>query len=360
MELLSQSIKMSDFFIWWRQGLMAWLPASIQQKSQQNAIIHCVVENKLVTLCVVDKSGREQDTLQLDLSLDTSGKDAVEQWQKRYPNHEVVLQVSHEQCLLKSVSLPIGATDKLNEIMSFEIDRQTPFTLDKVYLGYRINKNSEAKTQSLSVTMAVVPKQLVSKITEQLAVLSLEIALLSIADNDGNIIRIPVTESATLKKSFTWLQYSLALLAFSLFLLFLYQPVMDYEKGVEVLEAPLATAKQQAQSVAKLNQENTLMFEHGQFLKDKTDKYRSRLVIMAELAEILPKHTWLERSDIQDTKLTIRGSSDSASDLIALLTQSDSFSEVRFSAPTTHNNQTNKDRFTIQALIVPVEISDAD
>jgi general secretion pathway protein L len=353
MDMLSQSTKLNDAFMWWWEGLQAWLPASIQQKTQRSPVIQCSIEDDQLTLYMLDKTGTQRDKLLVESSLNSIDKNAVEKWLKRYRHYEVVLRIADDQCLIKPISLPAGARDNLNEMIKFEIDRQTPFAADKVYVGYRVTDSSDAKGQPLSVTLAVVPKQFVTNIIEQLASIAISITSLSVA---GNTINISIADSTTVQPVTTRLNYSLAALAFVLLVLFFYLPIRDYDNAIETIQTPLGIAKKQARVVAKLKDDNVSMMEQAQFVDDKLRNYRARLVILTELASTLPAHTWLEQSEVRHNVLTIRGESDSASDLVALLTNLEYFSNVRFSSPTTRNDKTGKDRFKIQALIVSEEM----
>lgn len=350
--MFSSSTKISDAFIWWKEGLTAWLPEAIQNQVKQNSVIQCTINDEQLVLSLRDKKGIQRDTLRVAFTLNNFGKDKIEQWLKPYHHHGVVLRLAADQYLTKTLSLPAGAKDNLNEVIQFEIDRQTPFTADKVHVGYRVN---DAKGELLSVTLVVVPKQVVANIMEKLADISLAITSVSVIENTRQTINIPVAETVAAPPVLTRLNSGLGVLALILLTFFFYLPAVHYENALETLQPSLKEVKKQAHVVAKLKKENALMMAQGQFINDKLSHYWSRLEIMTELASTLPTHTWLEQGDIKNNVLTIRGESGSASDLVALLTDLGHFSEVRFSAPTTRNNATEKDRFKIQALIIPQE-----
>jgi general secretion pathway protein L len=353
-------IKISDALLWWREGLAAWLPDSFQQKTQQKPVIQCAITDDKLVLNLLDKAGQEHDTLTITLLQKGSEKSPISSWLKRYPHHETVLCVAADNCLIKQISMPEKARDNLDEMIKFEVERQTPFAYDAVYVGYRINKDKGSNQQTLSVTLVVVPLQYVATLVAQLSKDMLVISSLFINDTDSSTVTIPLAASAAAQPIATRLNYSLATLALILLLLVLYQPVLHYDDKFEAIQLPLAVAKKQAKTVGNLKQANTVLIERGQFVETKLKHYRSRLVILRELAAILPAHTWLEQSEIRDNVLTIRGESDSAADLVTLLTNSGYFSNVRFNSSTTRNNRSGKDRFTIGAKISPSRNSNAD
>ena len=332
---------------WWKEGLLACLPDSLQHTPKQKPILQCTIDGDAFTLRALDEVGLQSDSLSLDLNA-VESNDALIQWLKPYQSLDVVLVLNDEQFLLNSLSLPAQAKDNIEQMIQFEIDRQTPFSADQVHIGYQFNDNQNSK--NVSVTLAVVPKHFIANIVDRLASISFQINTLSL-DEPPNNIKIVLSESNTRSPMSSHLNYWLAGLAVILALTILYKPIIYYDNAMDAIQAPLATAKKQVQGISQLKAENAALIEHAQFLDKKLSDYRSRIALLDELARVLPKHTWLEQLSVRDTLLTIQGESASASDLIALLTNSNYLTEVRFSAPTTTNDRTGKERFKIQALI---------
>lgn len=334
---------------WWWQGLLAWLPESIQQKTQQKPYIQCFFEAEQLFFYLVGRSGQRQDQIRVGIALDAPDIELITVWLKNYQAHEIVFLVPKAHFLIKQISMPAQARDNLQEMIKFEIDRQTPFTIDKVYSGYSINEGAADKT--LSVTLAVVPKAFVTKMVDVLDKAAIQIQSLLVVNADKNI-KIPLVDTAPTLHSTVRLNYLLAGLVALLSLFALYKPVMHYEQAFELVQAEVDTVKAQALIVTKLKQDNDLMIERRQFLDTKLLGHRSRLDMIGQLSDILPDDTWLEQIKVQDKTLTISGQSGSVSELIALLTKTNNFTDIRFVGPTMSDATTGKGRFKIQALIV--------
>src|SRR5690606_29065584 len=60
--------------------------------------------------------------------------------------------------LSRRISLPASASDRLRDVVGFEIDRQTPFTADAVAYDARVLGRRESDGQ-LDVELVVVPRQ---------------------------------------------------------------------------------------------------------------------------------------------------------------------------------------------------------
>jgi len=345
--------KINDALSWWREGLVASLPDSLQDKINQKSIIQCTVIDERLVLNLVDKSGDKLDNLTISLSDDVNESARLTKWLKAYPQHEVVLCVDSARCLLKRISMPDKALQNLDEMIKFEVERQTPFSFETAYIGYRVNEDKALNVQSLiSVTLAVVPRSYLTALMTRLERLMLPISSLKIHDLDESTVSIKVNEHKAPISVTRLLNYSLAVLATVLFFLVLYRPIVYYDSELALIKKPLVAAKKQAVLVSSLKDANELLIEKRQFIETKSQQYRSRLIVLSELAKLLPTHTWLEKSDVHGDVLTIRGESSSATDLVTLITDSAYFANARFNTPTTRNNKTGKERFSITATII--------
>jgi len=340
---------------WWCDGLLAWLPESVKQKTKQQAYIQCVIDAEQLIMRRIDKMGKKSDEAVFSLDRVSSNDVALASWLKSYQDDELVLSVSQQQCLIKAITLPAQAQDNVAEMIQFEVDRQTPFSVDQVYVGYHVN-DSEGVDKPLSLQLAVIPKKVITPIIEKLAALSLHIKSLQIMSTKvtESAIKIALidnnkghSETVDLKRN-----YFLMALALMLFVALLYSPAIKYENAIEAIQPALTEAKKQAFVVNNLKKDSKLIAGQANFVEDKLATYRSRLDVLEELATILPKHTWLEQSEIKGHILSMRGESSAASDLIALLMDTGHFDAVHFSAATTHNEKTAKERFKIKAVLL--------
>ncbi len=335
-------------YSWWWHGLVACLPELWRRNAKHMPTVLGTIDGATLTLEVSDKKGGQANQFLLDCHAETAG-DALLQWLKPYKNYDIVIELDEAHYLHTSFSLPAQAKDNLDQIIQFEIDRQTPFSADQVYYGYHVDDHNNK--HSVLVSLVVVPKSFVADLQNFLTDTAMRINRLLI-ETQPDRIEIIVSESAKKSARFshinTWLAGSIIVLILAV----LYKPILYYEHKIKAIEAPLATLKKQTQQVHQLQSDNAAILKHIQFLDIQQTRYQSRLALLNELARVLPVHTWLEQLSINDPQLTIQGESASASDLIGLLTDSAYLTDVRFSAPTTLDNRSGKTRFKIQATIV--------
>jgi len=67
-----------------------------------------------------------------------------------------VLRLSNADILAKSLTLPLAAQPELRQVLSFEMDRETPFTPDELYWDHRLETTDRQKNR-LSVRLMLVP-----------------------------------------------------------------------------------------------------------------------------------------------------------------------------------------------------------
>ncbi len=87
---------------------------------------------------------------------------------------------------------------------------------------------------------------------------------------------------------------------------------------------------------------------------DRKSQWPTMVEIVNELTVVLPDSTWLNRLEIKDGEIHLQGVSSSASSLIALIEESETFADVRFQSPVTQDTRTGRERFHLSARIVPI------
>ena len=339
-------------FTWWTEGLLAWLPDSVMQKVSLQPYVQCAIKGERAILSFVSKKGEQHDELRFDLATENTDNAVLKTWLQNYQKYESVLLISEQHCLVKSIQMPTQAKDNLDEMIKFEVDRQTPFSLDDVHVGYQLDEAEiETSNQSLSVTLAVVPKQFVSEIVDRLTAFSLPIKSMLIEQRGQQGVKIPLSEVKQAPMNSSSLNLWLSGLALLLMMMVIYKPVVFYQEELEAIQPILAQTKNQALQVNKLKLQNKVMVDRIQFMDAKLLDYRLRVEILNELAQLLPQHTWLELSEFKGNKLNLFGQSSAATELITLLINTGHFEAVRFISPLTHDVKSGNDRFRIEAVI---------
>jgi general secretion pathway protein L len=341
-------------FTWWTEGLLAWLPHSVMQKVRSQPYVQCAIKGERAMLSLVSIKGEQHDELHFDLATENTDNVVVRTWLQNYQEYERVLLIPEQHCLVKSIQMPAQAKDNLDEMIKFEVDRQTPFSLDNVRVGYQLeNDEIETSEQQLSVTLAVVPKLYINEIIDRLTAFSLPIKSILIERRGQQAVKIILSEVKQSSITSSRLNIWLSGLALLLMMMALYKPVIFYQEELDAIQPILAQIKKQALQVNELKQQNNVMIDRFQFLDTKVLDYRLRVDILNELAQLLPQHTWLELSEFKGNKLNLFGQSSAATVLISLLINTGHFEAVRFISPLTHDVKSGNDKFRIEAVMKP-------
>jgi len=73
------------------------------------------------------------------------------------PMVRTVFCIPAERVLTRTLSLPAAAEDNLRQVLSFEMDRQTPFKADQIYFDSRV-LGRDASGRNLQVELVLLPR----------------------------------------------------------------------------------------------------------------------------------------------------------------------------------------------------------
>src|SRR5262249_53993468 len=86
----------------------------------------------------------------------------------RSADQSVVLRLRETDVLCKTLTLPLAAERDLDQVLTFEMDRETPFSDDEVFWSHRIVGRDRQRGQ-LSVRLFLVPRPTLGRLLDALA-----------------------------------------------------------------------------------------------------------------------------------------------------------------------------------------------
>jgi general secretion pathway protein L len=267
---------------------------------------------------------------------------------------ETVLLLPADKVLVKSMTLPLAAEENLREVLSFEMDRQTPFTADQVYYDSIVtSRNTRRKT--LSVDLVLAPRTVVDGLLEELANSGLRADILSTRDSSGTamlpINLLPRRKRGNRNTAVRRLNATLVVVTVLLFITVIALPLLQKQQVLGELEPQLIAAVAQAESANELRQQVARLMAGSGDLVRKKQTGLSVLRTINELTRVLPDHTWINRLDISETEVQLQGQSSSSAMLISLLEGSPVLKNVRFRSPVIRIPSTGEERFHLSAEI---------
>lgn len=354
LEEVAESVK--GFWQWWTEELAGLMPAVLrsQFKVQSKALL-IEIDNGICRLKTKTPHGLE---LLSEFNLDSDLDDNEVEQRKTLAGmaDQAVLLLPDHYILRKTISLPEATASKLEDVLKFEMDRNTPFKADEVYFSHKV-LNRDAAQHKIQVELTIVTRAVLDELLNRLAAQGINIGCVvpasnKLADIDNPALNLlprqgdadhRIRARRKQQQKFWLLLVLIVLVALG----GLYQRYQRVESLTRDIEEPRALAMQ----AKKLRTELEQLQESRRFLFNRKIAAPSALILLNELTGTLPDNTWLTRLSVKDEAVTFQGESTNASALIGLVEESGMFRDVRFSSPVTINPRSQKEHFAITATI---------
>jgi general secretion pathway protein L len=350
------SRNLGAFWSWWVGELREMLPPRVRGKLMPRAE-RVYLELDGSDLIVSQGTAQDKKEASARYSLDHPDAGAVtlsagDEMHQRA--RQVVLCLPADKALTRTLTLPLAAEENLREVLSFEMDRQTPFTADQVYYDFSVLARSAAEG-TLTVDLVLTTRRTLDDLLVRLGNRGLFPDLVTVehreAGSFASVNLLPVDRRQ--RKSVTpWLvNFALGTLAVLLLVSAAALPLLDKKQQIEALEPSLKTASAKAEEARQLRKEVERLTANSRFLTDKKQSSLTVLEIMDELTRILPDDTWITRLDIKGSELQIQGQSSSAAAVIPLIESSSILQNPSFRSPVTQVPRSDDELFHLSAEI---------
>jgi general secretion pathway protein L len=268
--------------------------------------------------------------------------------------HELVLCLPGDKALTKKITLPLATEENLREVLSFEMDRQTPFTSDQIYYDFTVVAR-DSRAHTLTVDLVVAPRRVVDDLLTGLAGIGLLPDLVTTKCNEGeepaSVNLMPSQNRRHKKITPHFVNVALGALAIALLITAVALPLLNKRYLIQSLEPLLETAANKAEVAHQLREKVDQLTSESRFLVGKKQSSLSTLQILDEITRILPDDTWINRLEIKGPEIQIHGQSMSAAALIPLIESSQSLHDARFRSPVTKLPRADIERFHLSARI---------
>ena len=267
---------------------------------------------------------------------------------------QFILCFQSSRGLSKTVSFPAAAEKNLDQILSFEVARQTPFRPDQVYYDHRIGARDEAAGK-VDIHLAVVPKSVADAKLDLLAKWGVRPRSINLVSEKGEVeasIRLEhKADKATNGKRWPARHPAVATMAAVVLALVIGAPMYGKIGVKEELEARIEAVRAEAGNAAALRDEINVLMGQNSFLHSRKRELPVMTAILEEVTRLLPDTTWLNRLEVRGQDLQIHGNSPQASALIGILEASPYLSDVQFRSPVTRDQRAGNERFHISATV---------
>ena len=337
----------SSLSSWWpqaRQQCLSLLPASWQELlgATDRRVCIRVQSNELHLTALGSLPTDDEDLLKMCLGR--------LQQQINAPRY---LLLDTKQVLRRVLSLPLAAESKLREVVSFEIDRQTPFTLDQVYFEARVlSRNVQSK--QCQVELIVLPKQALEKSLKPLGILAGDLSGVDVIDEHQQILNVnllPITMRIAGSHQNAWLNFSLGLAGLILLVLAMNLVLSNRENVLSEWEQKVSVAGAQAKQANVFREQLKQAGKAEVFLQKFRSSQPTMLALINDLTKRIPDDTALDKLSVNEGRLVLVGQSKQAAALVGQLQASPFINSPALAGAVQPDSRTGRDRFTLTATV---------
>jgi general secretion pathway protein L len=264
-----------------------------------------------------------------------------------------ILRLGAAAILVKRLTLPLAAERDLAQVLTFEMDRETPFAADELYWSYRIAAR-DRHLGVLSVQLFLVPRARLARLIGALDQADLRPHLAEVVIDDERCGELVLDDDRSgPERPHRRLVIAGAAACAALALAVVTLPFAEQQRALDALDASIATQKAAASEAADLNREFAALSGSLDAVARERATTGSPLAILAAATRVLPDDAYLTELSLRQRKLTLTGRSPAAARLIGALAADGEFRDPAFAAPVTRLEALRTEVFTITAEVVP-------
>jgi general secretion pathway protein L len=238
-------------------------------------------------------------------------------------------------------------------VLSFEMDRETPFKSEELYWNHRITA-VDRQNGRLSVRLLLLPKANLDPLLADLAAVGIRPRRVEIADGPDRGFYVPLNGDGNREHHpSNRLLWPAAACCAALAIAAVVTPFARQEIALASLEREIKVSRAAAAEAESLRQEIDRLSGSAGFIESERDKAGRPLAVVAAATRILPDDTYLTEMELRQRKLTLSGRSAGAARLIGALAADGEFRNPGFSAPVTRLEALHAELFTINAEVGP-------
>jgi general secretion pathway protein L len=354
------------FLHWWKHELSFLVPEKIKQlfNDSQGFIIIKAQNNQLILSYQLDGQVEQLATLERDQSAIDRYQDLLAS-DERLSKAKVILRLSRQDAIQRELALPLAAKENLEQVVAYELDRYTPFSANQVYFAVKRLPKLSNRAEKIKVSVVLTTRQILNELYDYLDVLGISPILVDYdgVDNDIENSRdtynlLPEQFRPKVAKIPRIIHATLIGLVFLLLAVVIIMPVWSESQIVDELSVKVQKLEKEANKIKALQVETDAMKEETQQVLNEKNATYPVLTMLNTLSTLMKDDTWLAYLQYTEGHLQMQGESPAASTLIAVLEESEVFSNVVFVSPVTQDSVNKQEHFQIK--VDPTKKADVD
>ena len=340
---------------WWGRELSFLVPEKIKQlmSVQQGFIIVRADSDKFILSYQLGEQVEQLAILERDSSAIAQYKNLLAS-DERLSKAKIILRLTGQDVIQKELALPIAAKENLHQVVGYELDRYTPFKADQVYFVVKRLPKHLNEADQIKVLLILTTRETLNTLYADVKAMGI---LPMIADYEGiaNDVEhgddiynlLPDRLRPKVEKIPRIIHSSLIGLVFLLLGAVIVMPVWFEYQAVNALTEKVQKVEKEAKKIKALQLETAALIEETQQLLNEKNATPSVILMLNTLSKLMKDDTWLAYLQYADGQLQIQGESPAASTLIAVLEDSDVFSNAVFVSPVTQDSLSKQEHFQV-------------
>lgn len=263
---------------------------------------------------------------------------------RKQPWRRTLFELPADVMLTRRLQLPAQVRDHLRQVLTYELDRLTPFNSQQVFFDARVLTSHGSK---LDVELALCPREQATAWLEHLANSQLPVSTLTWAGAWPEANLLPPQARPRPKLAPLLLKWLLLLLVLSLIAAVLITPLWQRHHQQERLTQELRRVSAQAEQVSQVREALERARLGSVAVLERKREHPRMADLLLELTDLLPDDTWVQTLNYRDGEVDIRGESGQATALISLLERGPGISNVTFRSPVMQVAASGSERFHI-------------
>jgi general secretion pathway protein L len=349
------------FLQWWGGELRDAMPAQIRARMQyaRRRLVIQISEREVDFS--IDDAGEIQSLESMPIDQDAHlNQQRVRELLYQHELTEVSrdLLLPEAVVLRTEVVMPLAAEANLRQALAYEMDRHTPFQVDDVFYNWRI-LNRDRDSGQLHFELCVTPREPVEAKIEQLKRMGLALTGVDVVveGEPVGINLLPADLRFHIVNRRARLNWLLGAATAFLMIFVMAQSLWLRDHQIQELEDAIDDVRAEAMAVQQIRKQIDDALDAAGFLQMRKLENGYKVEILAELTNILPDDTYLDRLSMHAETTQMQGKSSNAQSLIELINDSPRFEDASFRGPTRLDPRSRKEVFDLTANVT---LLDAD
>lgn len=354
------------FLRWWRRELDFLVPEKIKQLviDRKGIIIVRTVGRQLELAYRYNNHSEPLMTVDRNESGIAQYKDLLAR-DERLAKADVILRLNRQDGIAKVLVLPAAVKENLYQVVSYELSRYTPFKPEQVYFAVKpldvVNEPGQIR-----VMLVLTPKEILDTLYEDITAMGLSPLFadyegaandLDHIDDAYNLLPDWLRQKAA--KTPRLVYSGLAAAVLLILAAVIAMPIWFEYQTVNLLREKINGIEKDAKEIKELQSEIDKVIAETSELIEMKNSAPPVLEMLNSLSTLIKDDTWLSYAQYSDGHLQIQGESPAASGLIAVLEDSELFTNAKFVSPVTQDTTSGLERFQITVDIIKAGVADA-